>query len=122
MVDLLLLEANYSLLNPQSYNVKSEMMDSLYGLIFKKHHADSIAYKNSIEYYSETPNHYIEIMESVKARLSSIDSVAQIKYGKEHEATMPINPLDIQKALRDSIKLAKKKELKERFKNNNHTQ
>lgn len=119
MIDLLLLEANYSLINMQAYNVKSKMMDSLYFLVYEKHNTDSVAFKQTIEYYAKFPEDYLAIMNAVKDSLNTIDSIALIKYGKKEIIDIPKNPLDIQKALKDSMRLERKRLIRENIKNIN---
>ena len=105
MVDLLLLESNYSLVNVQAYNTESKMMDSLYTSILKKHQTDSIQFRKTIDYYSNHPEKYLEMMEKVKNKLNTIDSA--------------VNPLDIQKAIKDSMRMKRKEELLKNIRDNN---
>ncbi|QQR98052.1 MAG: DUF4296 domain-containing protein [Sphingobacteriales bacterium] len=120
MVDLLLLESNYSLVNVQAYNTESKMMDSLYTSILKKHQTDSIQFRKTIDYYSNHPEKYLEMMEKVKNKLNTIDSLTIIKYGKNGiEPVSAVNPLDIQKAIKDSMRMKRKEELLKNIRDNN---
>jgi hypothetical protein len=96
------------------------MMDSLYTSILKKHQTDSIQFRKTIDYYSNHPEKYLEMMEKVKNKLNTIDSLTIIKYGKNGiEPVSAVNPLDIQKAIKDSMRMKRKEELLKNIRDNN---
>lgn len=116
LVDLLLLEAKQSLVNVGTYNISNNTMDSLYLLVYEKYDTDSIAFRNTLQYYASKPDAYIEMMTAVKDKLNTIDSLTILKYGKEPTPIPQINALEAKRIIKDSLREIRKKKILENLK------
>ncbi|HMV03718.1 MAG TPA: DUF4296 domain-containing protein [Chitinophagales bacterium] len=88
MIDLFLIQGTYDYQQGSIYNDSTKnALDSIFNLVYKKHHTDSTIFKESWDYYLSDKNNYLSLMSAIRDSIQKFDSVAQLRPINKDEET-----------------------------------
>lgn len=88
MIDLFLIQGTYDYLQGSVYNDSTKnTLDSIFNLVYKKHHTDSTIFKESWDYYLSDKNNYLSLMSAIRDSIQKLDSIAQLRPINNNEET-----------------------------------
>ena len=88
MIDLFLIQGTYDYQQGSIYNDSTKnALDSIFNLVYKKHHTDSTIFKESWDYYLSDKNNYLSLMSAIRDSIQKLDSIAQLRPINNNEET-----------------------------------